>query len=77
MSAGSGYFRKRLEGWEDDPWSMAGPDGNPMLVVGVEEELLEAAEAVLKLMYEEVVPDGLTAVQLAKVGEGTEQSVHN
>jgi hypothetical protein len=54
---------------------MTGADGKPMLVVGVEEDLLEAAQAVLKLMYEEVVPEGQTAVQLAKVGEGLQQSV--
>jgi hypothetical protein len=50
---------------------MTGADGKTLLVVGVEEELMEAAQAVLRLMYEEVVPEGLTALQLAKVGTGT------
>jgi hypothetical protein len=68
MSANSGYFRKRLEEWEGDPWTMRGADGKPeLLVVSMEDDLQEAAQAILKLMYEEAVPEGLTALQLAKV----------
>jgi hypothetical protein len=46
-------------------------DGKPMLVVSMEEDLQEAAQARLKLMYEETLPQGLTALQLAKVGKKT------
>jgi hypothetical protein len=71
LAAGSAVFCKRLEDWCQDPWTVCKADGKPqLLVVGVEEDLQEAAQAILKLMYEEVVPDGLVALQLAKVGEG-------
>jgi hypothetical protein len=46
---------------------MAAPDGKLLLVVGVEEDLLEAAQAVVRLMYEEVVPASAGPLQLAKV----------
>jgi hypothetical protein len=68
LASGSEYFRRRLEDWDEDPWSMTGADGTPLLVVGVEEGLTEAAQAVIKLMYEDVVPDNVSAIQLAQVG---------
>jgi hypothetical protein len=46
---------------------LRGKDGRPVLVVAVEEELTEAAEAVVHLMYHGTVPDGLSAVELAQV----------
>jgi hypothetical protein len=46
---------------------MTGADGKPLLVVGVEEGLHEAAAAVVRVMYEEEVPDGTPALQIAKV----------
>jgi hypothetical protein len=49
---------------------MTGGDGKPLLVVGVEECLHEVAAAVLRLMYEEVVPDEKPALQLAQVCTG-------
>jgi hypothetical protein len=56
------------EGWEGDPWTIVGEDGKvQLLVVGVEEELTEAAQGIIKLMYEGAVPPGLGPVQLAKV----------
>jgi hypothetical protein len=67
LSGASKYFSRRLDGWRDDFWSRTGTDGKPLLVVGVEEELTEAAQAVIKLMYEEAVPQGTTALQLAQV----------
>jgi hypothetical protein len=69
LAAASAYFRKRLEDWDDDPWTMIGADGKPLLVVGMEEDQQEAAAAVIQLMYEEVVPDGTPALQLARVGD--------
>jgi hypothetical protein len=67
LAGASEYFHKRLEDWDSDPWTMAGEDGKPLLVVGLEEGLHEAAAAVVRVMYEEVVPDGTSALQLAKV----------
>jgi hypothetical protein len=67
LASASGYFRKRLEDWDSDPWTTTGGDGKLLLVVGVEEEMVEAATAVVKLMYEEHIPEGLDPVQLAKV----------
>jgi hypothetical protein len=49
---------------------MTGGDGKPLVVVGVEEGLHEAAAAVVRVMYEEVVPDGTPALQLAQVCTG-------
>jgi hypothetical protein len=72
LAAGSEYFCKRLEAWDEDPWTMTGGDGKPLLVVGVEEGLHEAAAAVVRVMYEEVVPDGTPALQLAKVRAGVD-----
>jgi hypothetical protein len=70
LATASNYFFKRLVAWDSDPWTMTGADGKPLLMVGVEEGLHEAAAAVLRLMYEEVVPDGTPALQLAKVCSG-------
>jgi hypothetical protein len=67
LAAASEYFYKRLEDWSEDPWTMTGGDGKPLLVVGVEEGLHKAAAAVVRVMYEEVVPDGTPALQLAQV----------
>jgi hypothetical protein len=77
LAGASEYFDKRLEAWDEDPWSMTGDDGKPLLVMGLEEDLHEAAAAVVRLMYEEVVPDGTPALQLAKVCTGAcLQSLH-
>jgi hypothetical protein len=73
LVSGSGYFRKRLEDWHDDPWTMTGADGKPLLVVGVEEELMEAAAGVLKLVYADRRPTRMSATQLAQVGLGHKQ----
>jgi hypothetical protein len=70
LGAQSNYFRKRLEDWDSDPWTMIGADGKPLLVVGVEEELVEAATAVVKLMYKGVAPCKLSPTQVAKAGGG-------
>jgi hypothetical protein len=70
LAAESNYFHKRLEGWDLDPWTITRADGRPLLVVGVEEHLLEAAEDVIQLMYEGVVPTKLKPSQLAKAGDG-------
>jgi hypothetical protein len=71
LASASEYFRKRLEGWVSDPWTMTGADGKPLLVVGVEDEMVDTAQAVVKLIYEEHVPEGLGPVQLAKVSYST------
>jgi hypothetical protein len=63
----SDYFRTRVTGWDDDPHTLRGKDGRPVLVVAVEEELTEAAQAVVHLMYHGVVPEGMSAVELAQV----------
>jgi hypothetical protein len=70
LAAASKYFCRRLEAWDADLWSLTGDDGKPLLVVGVEEGLHEAAAAVVRVMYEEVVPGGTPALQLAKVCTG-------
>jgi hypothetical protein len=70
LAVASEYFHKRLENWNSHPWTMTGADGKPLLVVGVEEEMVEAAAAVVRVMYEEEVPDGTPALQLAKVRAG-------
>jgi hypothetical protein len=48
---------------------MTGDDGKPLLVVGVEEELVEAASAVVKLMYEGIAPSDLSPTQVAKASD--------
>jgi hypothetical protein len=68
LAGASEYFRKRLDGWDDDPWTMTGADGKPLLVVGVREDQLQVAEALVRLMYEERVAYGTSALQLARVG---------
>jgi hypothetical protein len=74
LAGASEYFRKRLE-WDNDFWTMTGDVGKPLLVVGVEEGLHQAAAAVVRVMYEEVVPDGTPALQLAKVCTGAGGSI--
>jgi hypothetical protein len=69
LAGASEYFRKRLEDWDNDTWTMMGSDGKPVLVVGMEQHQHEAAAAVVRLMYEEVVPDGTPVLQLARVGD--------
>jgi hypothetical protein len=63
----SGYFHKRLLGWDEDPLNRTDADGRQVLVVLVEQGLLEAAYAVLRLMYEEVVPPEMGLLDVAKV----------
>jgi hypothetical protein len=77
LAGASSYFRRRLEeeGWDTDPWTMMGPDGKPLLVVGVEEELLEAAQAVVRFMYEKVKPATAGPLQLAKVRRAADTMV--
>jgi hypothetical protein len=58
----------RFDGWDQDRWTMTGADGKPLLVLEVTDGLQEAAQAVIKLMYEEVVPEGASGLHLAKVG---------
>jgi hypothetical protein len=48
---------------------MTGGDGKAVLVVAMEREITEAAQAVIKLMYEGAVPRSVSAIQLAKVGD--------
>ncbi len=68
LSNASDYFRTRILRWESDRWSQRGADGKPVLVEECEEGELEAAVAVLRLMYEAHVPP-LSALQLAQVRE--------
>jgi hypothetical protein len=67
MGSCSDYFCARVSGWDDDPHTLRGKDGRPVLVVAVEEELTEAAQAVVHLMYHGVVPERLSATELAQV----------
>jgi hypothetical protein len=67
LAAGSEYFRKRLEGWDDDPLAGKDTGGRRLLVVQLEEDLIEAGQALLKLMYEEVVPQEVGLMEIAKV----------
>jgi hypothetical protein len=63
----SEYFQKRITGFKDDPCTLKRSDGQQLLVVEVEAELMEAAHAVIRLMYQGAVPQGLDPEQLAKV----------
>jgi hypothetical protein len=56
-----------VTGWDDDPHTLRGKDGRPVLVVAVEPELTEAAQAVVRLMYEGPVAQGMGAKHLAQV----------
>jgi hypothetical protein len=56
------------ENWDNDPCTMTGADGKLLLLVGVEEDLLGSAQAVVRLVYEEMVPTGLDPSGIAKVG---------
>jgi hypothetical protein len=67
LASASEYFRRRLDGWDNDPWTIAAADGKLLLVVGVEERLMQAAQAVIRLMYQEVVPASAGPLQLAEV----------
>jgi hypothetical protein len=68
LAGASEYFRNRLDSWDGDPWTIAGADGKLLLVVSVEEKLRQAAQAVIRLMYEEVVPASAGPLRLAEVG---------
>jgi hypothetical protein len=63
----SEYFRTRVTGWDDDPHTLRGKDGRPVLMVAVEPELTEAAHAVVRMMYNAVVRDGISGKELAQV----------
>ncbi len=63
----SEYFRTRILRWEGDPWSQHGTDGKMVLVEECEDCEVEAAVAVVRLMYEAKLPPGLSALQLAQV----------
>jgi hypothetical protein len=76
LAAESSYFRKRLEDWDSDPWTTTGADGKPLLVAGVEEQLLEAAQQVIQLVYEGSMPSGLKPTQVAKVGSCSPNVLH-
>jgi hypothetical protein len=67
LGSSSDYFRARVTGWEDDPHTLKGKDGRPVLVVAVEPELMQAAQAVIYLMYDGAVPAGLNGPELAQV----------
>jgi hypothetical protein len=67
LATASEYFRRRLDGWDNDPWTTSGADGKLLLVVSVEERLIPAAQAVIRLMYEEVVPASTGPLRLAEV----------
>jgi hypothetical protein len=75
LATESNYFRKRLEDWDSDPWTMTGADGKPLLVAGVEEPMWEAAQQVIQLMYEGVVPSELKPTQIAKAGGRSVMSI--
>jgi hypothetical protein len=76
LATASSYFRRRLEDWDSDPWSMMGADGQLVLVVGMEEDELKVAESVVKLMYESAVPYSRPAMELAQVGTPAQMSQH-
>jgi hypothetical protein len=63
----SDYFCTRISRWDDDPLTLQGTAGHPLLVVEVESELHDAAQAVIHLMYKGTIPEGFSAEQLAKV----------
>jgi hypothetical protein len=67
LATASEYFRRRLDGWDSDPWTTARADGKLLLVVSVEEWLMEAAQAVIRLLYQEVVPASTGPLRLAEV----------
>ncbi len=68
LGGASEYFRTRILRWESDRWSQQGSDGKLLLVEECEEDELEAAVAVVKLMYEAKLPKPpLSALQLAQV----------
>ncbi len=67
LGGGSEYFRTRILRWESDRWSQHGADGKLVLVEECEEGEMEAAVAVVRLMYEAEVPPTLSALQLAEV----------
>ncbi len=63
----SEYFRTRILRWQVDPWSHYGADGKLVLVEECEECEIEAAVAVVRLMYKADLPPGLSALQLVQV----------
>jgi hypothetical protein len=68
LASASLHFRKRIRAYATDPWVMMGPDRKLVLVVGVEEDHTEAAQDLIKLIYEHAVPGSTSALKLAKVG---------
>jgi hypothetical protein len=70
LAGASEYFRTRILRWESDRWSQHGADGKLLLVEECEEDELEAAVAVVQLMYEAKLPKTpLSSLQLAQVRE--------
>jgi hypothetical protein len=67
LASFSEYFKKRATGYHDDPCTLTLAAGRQILGVAVEEELTEAAAAVIHLMYQGGLPLDLPAEQLAKV----------
>ncbi len=63
----SEYFQTRILRWGSERWSQHGADGKLVLVEECEEGEMEAAVAVVRLMYEAKVPPTLSALQLAQV----------
>jgi hypothetical protein len=68
LAGASAYFRTRILGWESDRWCRRGAGGKLVLVVECEEGQVEAAVAVVRLMYEAELPKHQqSALQLAQV----------
>ncbi len=67
LSTASEYFRTRILRWKSDRWSQHGADGKLLLVEECQEGEIEAAVAVVQLMYEAKVRPQLSALQLAQV----------
>jgi hypothetical protein len=67
LAGASEYFKTRILRWESDRWSQCGTDGKLVLVEECEEGEMDAAMAVVRLMYEAVLPPGLHALQVAQV----------
>jgi hypothetical protein len=61
LSSHSEYFRSKTSG----RWGTS--DGQQALEETVEADELEAAQAAVRVMYEETVPEGTSVLQLAQV----------
>ncbi len=70
LGSASEYFRSRIIRWERDPSSHQELDGKLVLVEECEKQELDGGRALVRVMYDDATPPGLSAPELAQVRVG-------